>query len=120
MTPLVLTMTILLNAAPGAGASRPASTDDLATATRAWHEQRLSALSSEDGWLTLVGLEWLEEGEHSAGSAPDSQLAFPPQTPARLGTFTRKGTAVSFQPAPGVAVTLNGQPFPGGVLRSDA
>jgi hypothetical protein len=120
MNPLVLTMTLLLHAAPGAGASRPASSDDVATSTREWHEKRLRNLTSEDGWLTLVGLDWLEEGEQSAGSAPDSQLVFPPHTPAKLGTFLRKGTTVSLQPAPGVALTLKGQPFKGGVLRSDA
>lgn len=120
MTPLVLTMTVLLSAAPGTGSPRPASNDDVAAATRAWHEKRVSNLSSEDGWLTLVGLDWLEEGEQSAGSAPDSKLAFPANTPAKLGTFTRKGLAVSLQPAPGVALTLNGKPFTGGALHSDA
>jgi hypothetical protein len=119
MLSLVLTMT-LLNAAPGAGAAQPAKTDDLATATRAWHEQRLRSLTSEEGWLTLVGLFWLEEGAQSAGSAPESKLDFPANTPATLGTFTRQGTTVRFQPAPGVGLTLNGQPFTGGVLRSDA
>jgi hypothetical protein len=121
MLSLVLPMTLLLHAAPAPGASSPAvSSDDLVASTRAWHAQRLQRLTAEDGWLTLVGLEWLDEGEHSAGSAPDSQVAFPPHTPAKLGTFTRKGTAVSFQPAPGVKVLRGDAPFPGGALRSDA
>jgi uncharacterized protein (DUF1684 family) len=120
MNTLVLTMTLLLNAAPGAGASRPAASDDVAASTREWHEKRIRNLTSEDGWLTLVGLDWMEEGENSAGSAPDSKLVFPAPVPAKLGTFTRKGTTVSLQPAPGVALTLKGKPFTGGVLRSDA
>ncbi|XXF80540.1 DUF1684 domain-containing protein [Myxococcaceae bacterium GXIMD 01537] len=120
MNPLVLSMTLLLNAAPGSGSPAPAASDDVAASTRAWHDKRLRGLTSEDGWLTLVGLEWLDEGEQSAGSEPGSKVELPPHTPAKLGTFTRKGTAVSFQPAPGVALTLKGKPFTGGALRTDA
>ena len=34
----------------------------------AWHQERWASLKSEDGWLTLVGLFWLKEGENKLGS----------------------------------------------------
>jgi len=36
--------------------------DDITAATRAWQEGRLKQLQSDDGWLTLVGLGWLQKG----------------------------------------------------------
>ena len=134
MTPFAMALSLALHAAPAAKAApaqpRPAdknmtsaaqkpAAEDISASTRAWHEQRLKGLQSEEGWLTLVGLFWLKEGEQSAGSAPESDLDFPEGTPAKLGTFTRKGNTASFQPAPGVALTLNGKPFTGGALQSD-
>lgn len=88
--------------------------------TRAWHSERIARLTSEDGWLSLVGLHWLEEGDHRFGSAPDNTLVFPAPVPAHAGTFTRKGHTVSLSLQPGVSLTRDGKPFTGGVLRSDA
>ncbi|MCP3139625.1 DUF1684 domain-containing protein [Pyxidicoccus xibeiensis] len=127
MTPLALALSLALHATPAAKppptkmptAQKPAAAEDVHASTRAWHEQRLKSLESENGWLTLVGLFWLNEGAQTAGSAPESDLDFPQGTPAKLGTFTRKGNTASFQPAPGVAFTLAGKPFTGGVLQSD-
>jgi hypothetical protein len=93
---------------------------DLEAQTRAWHRERIARLTAEDGWLTLVGLHWLEEGDSRFGSAPDNTLVFPASAPAHAGTFTRKGQTVSLSVAPGVTLTRDGQPFTGGTLRSDA
>lgn len=84
--------------------------------TQAWHQKRVANLSSEDGWLTLVGLHWFEEGEHRFGSAEDNALVFPPGTPARIGTLTRKGPVTTVAIEPGVTLTRNGKPFTGGPL----
>ncbi|HMK73564.1 MAG TPA: DUF1684 domain-containing protein [Myxococcaceae bacterium] len=112
-----LPVSALLLAASPAAAPPP----DLAQATAAWRERREKRLAADDGWLTLVALLWLKEGENSAGSAKDVAVVFPPKAPAHLGTFTRHGTSVSFQPAPGAVVTgTSGQPFTGGPLHSDA
>jgi uncharacterized protein (DUF1684 family) len=95
-------------------------TADFARDTAAWHAAREKRLASEDGWLTLVALLWLKEGDNRAGSGPSATVVFPPKAPAQLGTFSRKGLAVSFQPAPGVVVSERGKPFAGGPLKSDA
>lgn len=88
--------------------------------TRAWHAERIARLTAENGWLTLVGLHWLREGTQRFGSAPDSDLVFPAVFPAHTGTFTRKGSSVSLTLEPGSSLTLEGKPFTGGVVRTDA
>lgn len=40
----------------------------------AWRAQRDARLRDPDGWLTLIGLHWLEPGENRLGSAPDNDL----------------------------------------------
>ena len=56
----------------------PASTDPVAPDPIAvhrehiadWRERRDERLKSESGWLTLVGMDWLKEGENRVGSDP--------------------------------------------------
>ncbi|MDY7227588.1 DUF1684 domain-containing protein [Hyalangium rubrum] len=103
--------------APAKPMSAPA---DLEAETRAWHTRRIERLTAEDGWLSLVGLHWLKEGDNRFGSASDNDLVFPASAPAHAGTFTRKGDTVSLSLKPGVSLTLEGKPFTGGALRSDA
>lgn len=93
--------------------------EDISAATRAWEDGRLARLQSDDGWLTLVGLGWLKEGSNTAGSDGKAVVVFPEGAPASVGTFTRSGTSVSFQPAPGVTVSRGGKPSPGGAVQTD-
>ncbi|HEX8439336.1 DUF1684 domain-containing protein [Archangium sp.] len=92
---------------------------DLEAETRAWHQKRIANLTSDDGWLTLVGLHWLKEGDNDFGSSEENECVFPPGTPARIGTLTLKGGKVTLAVAPGVTLTRDGQPFTGGALRND-
>ncbi len=94
--------------------------DDVIASTRQWQERRLQHLQADDGWLTLVGLGWLKNGVNRAGSGKDVDVEFPAGAPALVGTFTRSGSAVSFQPAAGVSVLLKGQLFSGGAVKADA
>jgi len=112
-----MVLSVLLTLTLGAS---PVPDTDVVAPTQAWEAKRLQRLQAEDGWLSLVGLEWLKEGANLAGSGPGSAVKFPATAPAQVGTFTRKGQAVSFQPAPGTAVTLAGKPFAGGALKTDA
>jgi uncharacterized protein len=98
-------------------ASAPVS---LEAETRAWHAERIARLSSEDGWLSLVALHWLEEGETRLGSAADNALVLPASAPAHVGVLTRKEDTVSLALQPGVSLSVGGKPFTGGALRSDA
>ncbi len=42
--------------------------------TQAWQRRRIERLTAADGWLTLVGLDWLEPGENLFGSAADNRV----------------------------------------------
>ena len=39
-----------------------------------WRQARDARLKSENGWLTLVGLDWLSEGDNRVGSAEDNDI----------------------------------------------
>lgn len=85
-----------------------------------WQEQALQKraareqeLTKEDGWLSVAGLFFLEEGTSPVGSSPDAAIRLPEGTPARAGQITWDGERVLFEPAQGVDATLDG----GGILR---
>jgi uncharacterized protein len=40
----------------------------------AWYQDREARLRSPDGWLALVGLYWLEEGDNHFGAHPANQI----------------------------------------------
>lgn len=71
----------------------------------AWQTQRLKRLTAAEGFLSLVGLYWLEDGDNSFGSAEDNDLVFPAAAPAHIGRFTLSTGVVSLQVENGVPVT---------------
>jgi hypothetical protein len=80
-------------------------------AIEAWQADRLESLTQPDGWLTLVGLLWLEPGEQTFGRSPEADLSLDnANLPPRTGRFTVTAGQVSFTAAPGVPVRHDGQP----------
>jgi uncharacterized protein (DUF1684 family) len=69
----------------------------------AWHAGRIERLLQPTGWLSLVGLHWIEEGRHSVGSAADSGIVLN-TGPARLGVIERSGDRVTFTADPQAGV----------------
>lgn len=84
-----------------------------------WRVQREAKLKADDGWLTVVGLTWLKEGDNRVGSNPTFEVKLPKSAPANVGTLTLKAGVVRFKPAAGVAVTMNGAPARESVLKPD-
>jgi uncharacterized protein (DUF1684 family) len=82
---------------------------DHAAAMREWRQRRHERLSSEDGWLTLVGLEWLKDGGNRLGSGADSDIRLP-GGPADWGTVTVDDDEITFVPAAGEAITVDDAP----------
>jgi len=73
------------------------------TEIEAWQKNRATRLQAEDGWLSLVGLVWLNEG---ANKLPE------------MGTFTLKNGKVLLKPDAGLAV--DGKPITSTMeLKSD-
>ena len=83
----------------------------------AWRAQRLAGLTGETGWLSLVGLHWLKEGENGFGTDPRNEVVLPEGAAAgRVGSFVLRGEDVRLVLAPGSALTVNGKPAEEGPL----
>jgi uncharacterized protein (DUF1684 family) len=67
----------------------------------AWRAHREQRLAAPDGWLTLVGLDWLKPGPNTIGSAPDNRIQLAAPAPAYLGIVTVQGSDVTLAPPPG-------------------
>ncbi len=107
-------------------ASRSAVASDDQAAWRqeldAWRSQREHELSAPDGWLTLVGLEWLKPGINSFGAADDNQIKIRAQAPPHIGLLTVSGSTVQLlSPSGGFPADLqiDGKPPRDGVLSAD-
>lgn len=51
----------------------------------AWRAKRATGLQAPEGWLSLVGLDWLKDGDNSFGAADDNRFQIPGNVPAHLG-----------------------------------
>src|SRR5437879_8706957 len=88
----------------------------------AWRTQHASDLQKPDGWLSLIGLEWLEPGETSIGSAGDNKIHLPNTAPAHLAVLKLENDSVKLiAPKEGFAsgLEIDGSPAKEQVLRVD-
>lgn len=73
-----------------------------------WQSDRLASLTKEDGWLTLVGLFWLKEGENKFGSDAKNAVVLPREkAPGVAGSFFWEKGQVLFTSRPGVEITAD-------------
>src|SRR5690554_568623 len=99
-----------------------ASNDSLAK----WRANYEARLRQDWGWLSVTGLHWLDDGEHSLGSAESAVIRLEPgdagtgsAVPGLVATVNRQGSRVSLHiQAPG-AVLKAGLPAESGPLRFD-
>lgn len=85
-----------------------------------WREERLERLKSETGWLTLVGLFWLQEGENRFGTDPANSIVLPEGTaPPFAGSFLFKSGKVRVIAPEASGITLDEQVITESVLRAD-
>jgi uncharacterized protein (DUF1684 family) len=96
-----------LPARPAAAQEEAATPETYAAQIADWRERRHQRLADDGGWMTLVGLEWLTEGENRVGSASSSDARIP-GGPADWGTIFVDGEAISYRPAPGAEITVDG------------
>jgi uncharacterized protein (DUF1684 family) len=80
---------------------------DHAQQVEQWRSARVERLRQPQGWLSLVGLHWLEPGTHSIGSAPDNGVVLS-TGPARLGTIEFAAGKVHFTAAADGGATIGG------------
>ena len=85
-----------------------------------WKAKRLANLKSEDGWLSLIGLFWLKEGENRFGSDPAGEIVLPDgKAPQHAGTLKLTNGKVTLEANPDAKITSKGQPVNTLELKSD-
>ena len=94
--------------------------DDFQKTEDAWRQKRHERLASPSGWLTLVGLSWLQPGDNAFGSDPASAVPLPEgKAPKRAGVLTLTNGTVRVKAAADSGVMLDGKPVGERVLGDD-
>ncbi|SFS01219.1 hypothetical protein SAMN05216570_1501 [Dyella sp. OK004] len=84
-----------------------------------WRDKRTANLTAPSGWLSLIGLEWLNEGDNRVGSAADNDIVLK-AGPAHLGVVQLgKDGAVHIKLAADSGATVDGKPLPEATLIDD-
>ncbi len=84
--------------------------------------ERARQISSPDGWLTLIGLEWLKPGPNGVGSAEDNQIHLKARSADHLAVISVDGTQLRLSAPQGgfpAGLLLNGQPATESALHAD-
>jgi uncharacterized protein (DUF1684 family) len=64
----------------------------------AWRAQRATDLQAPEGWLSLIALGWLKEGDNSFGSAPDCRIQITAKAPAHIAVIRLEKGALRILP----------------------
>lgn len=118
--PALLTTFLLLAPAIAMAEAAVKALDDSAYATAIAQERadRDARLRKPDGWLSLIGLDWLSEGRNTIGSAKGNDIVLA-KGPAKLGVLTLVGGKASIAFEPGVDATVDGKTVTESVLATD-
>ncbi len=93
------------------GDNRPVAMDEAhLEEVERWRAHRLARLQSTDGWLAVVGLAWLRQGENSVGFDPSNAVALPARgVPARVGSIEVRGDRAVMHPDPAAGLIHRGR-----------
>ena len=72
----------------------------------AWRSARVASLTKPHGWLSLIGMEWLKNGENTIGSAEDNSIVLP-HGPKYIGSFKLSDEKIEFTPVKGVQINVD-------------
>ncbi|MGB8011198.1 MAG: DUF1684 domain-containing protein [Terriglobales bacterium] len=88
----------------------------------AWRSQRATNLQAPEGWLSLVALGWLKEGDNTVGSADDSRVQISGKVPAHIAVVRLEKNGLRLLPPAGgfpKDLLLDGQPAKEQALQAD-
>jgi len=83
-----------------------------------WRAEKYDSLVRENGWVSLAGLFWLNEGRNLVGSNPMCEIVLPERAPTFLGVIELKGNVKRLNAAEGVRVKVNGRSVQKAILKS--
>ncbi len=66
-----------------------------------WRTQHVDDLLKPAGWLSLTGLEWLQPGDNSFGTAADNKIRLAGTNSAHMGILRLEGNNVQLRPPTG-------------------
>ena len=70
-----------------------------------WRAEQTQALTRPEGFLSVAGLDWLQDGENTVGSDASSAVRLSASAvPTRLGILNRVGGLITLKVEPGVSV----------------
>lgn len=98
------------------------SRDDVSytNAISKWRAERIEEINGEDGWTTLVGLFWLNEGKNKFGGDPSNDIVLPHSSaPKFTGSLRLDKGVVKLDAEPEAGITSDGKPATSLVLQSD-
>ncbi len=85
-----------------------------------WHKRRIENLKKENGWLNLVGLFFLKEGESTFGSSKENDFVIDDQSlVSKICTFVLKDSLVKMIVSDNVVVTVKDSPVTEIYLKHD-
>ena len=99
--------------------TEPKGTPEYIAEVQQWHKTRIERLKKDNGWLSLVGLYWLNEGENTFGSSEENDIQFPTNSPGKIGVTTLRDSTILIKINNGVSVTENGSPVKEMELKTD-
>lgn len=112
---------MLLAAAVLAAATATGTTADSAYVRQIqdWRHERVEHLRAPNGWLSLVGLDWLKDGKNTVGSAKDNDIVLA-KAPAHLGTITLDREQATIVLDKNSGATIDGKPVATAELLDDS
>jgi uncharacterized protein (DUF1684 family) len=87
-----------------------------------WRAQRATNLQAPEGWLSLIALGWLKDGDNTFGSAEDSRVQIAGKAPARIAVVRLEKGALRLLPPPDgfpKDLLVDGQPAKEQTLLAD-
>jgi uncharacterized protein len=115
---LIVAMGTLVMPATRATAEQSSWENDL----NSWRAKRAAKLQAPEGWLSLIGLGWLKEGDNSFGADADNRIQINGKAPAHIGVVRLEKNSLRLLPPVGgfsKGFLVDGQPAREEALTAD-
>jgi uncharacterized protein (DUF1684 family) len=109
-------MIIILGCGPG----KPVTTPEYVKEIEEYYNPRFDRLRSETGWLNLVGLYWLKEGDNTFGSDSTNTIRMPDKAPPSGGVLTLRNGKIFLKAAKDAILFHKGNPVTSMEMATDA